>query len=96
MSLQDPGNLLETEDEFELDKETTATFCDDRDEYLLQGPFDSIEEVVKSPTEEEHLLGILSKGELPTLDKIPLGTHFILLSDWFVVSLKFDLLVGSI
>jgi hypothetical protein len=79
--LHDPGNRLKTEGELvELDKETTATFCDDKDEYLLPGPLDSIGcnvVSVKSPTDDEHLLDII-RGEFPPpmLHKIPFGTHF--------------------
>ena len=90
ISLHDPGNLLTTEGELgEFDKEYTAIFCDDNDEYLLAGPLDSIVcslVAVKSPTEEEHLLDI-TKEEFPLrFERIPLGTHFTLLFDWFTSS----------
>jgi hypothetical protein len=90
ISLHDPGNLLITEGELgEFDKETTAIFCDDNDEYLLEGPLDSIVSRVvdvKSPTEEQHLLDI-TKEEFPLMfERIPLGTHFSLFFDWFASS----------
>ena len=82
ISLHDPGNLLIIDGELgEFDKETTAIFWDDKDEYLLAGPLDSIVcnvVEVKSPTEEEHLLDI-TKEEFPLMfERIPLGTHFTL------------------
>ena len=95
ISLQDPGNLLGIEFEFELDKETTATFCDDKDEYFEQRLWESTGDVDKSPTEEEHLLGILSNDEFPTLGRIPLVRNFILFFDWFA-SLTLGLLAGSL
>ena len=90
ISLHDPGNLLITEGELgEFDKDTTAIFCDDNDEYLLAGPLDSIVcsvVDVKSPTEEEHLLDI-TKEEFPLMFvRIPLGTHLTLPFDWFAFS----------
>ncbi len=95
ISLQDPGNLLETEVEFELDKETTATFCEDKDEYFGQRVLESTGDVDKSPTEEEHLLGILSNAEFPTLGRIPSLRNFILFFDWFA-SLSLTLFAGSL
>ena len=90
ISLHEPGNLLITEGELgEFDKETTAIFCDDKDEYLIAGPLDSIVcsvVDVKSPTEEEHLLDMTKEGFPLMFESIPLGTHFTLFFDWFVSS----------
>ena len=95
ISLQDPGNLLENEVEFELDKETTATFCDDKDEYFEQRLLESTGDVDKSPTEEEHLLGILSNAELSSFGRIPLVRNFILFFSWFA-SLSLVLFARSV
>ena len=82
MSLHEPGNLLVYGGELDsFDKETTATFWDDKEEYLLAGPLHSIffkGADVKSPTEEEHWLDIFEEEFLPVLECIPLGIHLFL------------------
>ena len=89
MSLHEPGNLFVYGGELDsFDKEPTATFWDDNEEYLLAGPLHSIFFMgadVKSPTEEEHWLDIFEEDFLPVLQCIPLGIHLFLLLEksWF-------------
>ena len=60
-------DLLTTDGEFgEFDKDTTAMFCDDKEEYLLSGPFEVCKVVdVRSPTEEEQHLLEITGGVFP-------------------------------